>query len=657
MGSGVDRGGVSQDMCGIVGVVDRTVPRRDELLDVVVAMSRRIAHRGPDDSGEWLDVAAGVALGHRRLAVLDLTSAGHQPMVSRDGRYVLAFNGEIYNHHRLRRLLLDDGVTLAGRSDTEALLAALARWPLRHVLGLVDGMFAFALYDAARRCLTLARDRMGEKPLYFTRSTRGVAFASELPALAAVPWVSLRLSASAVAAYLRHSFVPAPASIFDGVEKLLPGHVVTFDGDSGGDQQPYWTLPDADGDTFASPVDAVDQLDEVLRAAVAGRIESDVPLGAFLSGGVDSSLVVALMQQVSRQPVRTFTVAIGPRHLDESTAARAVARHLGTAHTDLALSSTDALDIVPDLAARWDEPFADPSAVPTALMCRAAREHVTVCLSGDGGDELFGGYNRYALGSAVWGRARRVPYRVRREAGRVLDRVPARLWDVLAERRAGVPAALRAGSASAKMGKLAKLVQARTAGEVYDGLTTVWDPATVLLDRDVAGGAARDLMTGVDDQAALEAVMRFDCLTTLPDDMLVKVDRASMAVALECRVPLLALDVVEFAARLPTSYKIRDGAGKWILRQVLRRYVPDELTSRPKLGFDPPVAQWLRGPLADWAEDLLAPGALAATGLLDPGVVRDAWRRHRSGAANLDYPLWTVLCLQSWLSSRVAVAA
>lgn len=645
-------------MCGIAGFLGRAPGRNDaDAQDVLGAMGVAIRHRGPDDAGVWSDVAAGVGLVHRRLSIIDLSVAGHQPMLSPSGRFVLVFNGEIYNHLELRNELATAAPAWRGHSDTETLLAGFDAWELEATLRRTVGMFALAVWDRERRELTLARDRLGEKPLYYGWQGDTLLFGSELKALRAHPAFAAAVDRDALTLLLRHNCIAAPRTIYRGIAKLLPGTLLTMAaGQRDAAPRRYWDLREVVARGQAQPfagtaAEAVDELEALLGRAVRGQLMSDVPLGAFLSGGIDSSAVVALMQAGSTRPVRTFTIGVPSAQYQEAEHARAVARHLGTDHTELEVTAQQALDVIPRLPELYDEPFADSSQIPTFLVAQMTRREVTVALSGDAGDELFGGYNRYVLARGLWGRFARVPRPARAALGRALTGIDPATWNrLLGPLQPRLPQGIAQANIGDKLHKAADVMGARSADDLYRHLASHWlepsrlvpgasEPATVL--------TTPDLQPRTD--GFIHRMMALDLLTYLPDDILVKVDRAAMGVSLETRVPLLDHRVVEFAWTLPLEYKLRDGAGKWPLRQVLYRHVPRELFERPKMGFGIPIDAWLRGPLRDWAEDLLDPAQLRLEGYLDPEPVRARWREHLSGRRNWQYHLWDVLAFQQWL--------
>ena len=625
---------------------------------MVTRMALHIQNRGPDDAGAWADTQAGIALGHRRLSIIDLSPMGHQPMHSASGRYVLAFNGEIYNQLALRSELEASGSAPAwrGHSDTETLLAGFAAWGVAATLRRAVGMFAIALWDRAERHLTLARDRLGEKPLFYGWVRGAFVFGSELKALRAYPGFINPINRDALALYLQHCAVPAPYSIYQDIFKLEPGCMLSLDA-AGVDgktvkTEAYWRITDAVRQGLATPIEseaeALAALEAALREAVALQAVADVPLGAFLSGGVDSSAIVALMQAQSSRPVQTFTVGFDEAGFDESPHALAVAKHLGTDHHALRVTAADARAVIPLLPSMYDEPFADSSQIPTHLVSKAARQHVTVALSGDAGDELFGGYNRYFWGQRVWNRLGWMPPLVRQGLGAAIQRVPMAAWDAIGGALPGANGIARLGDKAHKLAHRLKTVQ--SVDDLYRSLVTEW-PQDVHLVR----GAIRlptklddaDLAVGVPE--AEHRMMLWDTVTYLPDDILTKVDRAAMSVSLETRVPFLDHRVVELAWRLPLHMKIRNGQGKWALRQVLYKYVPRELIERPKAGFGIPVGQWLRGPLRGWAEELLDEARLKREGYFNPAPIRQVWQEHLSGRREWTSRLWTVLMFQAWL--------
>ena len=640
-------------MCGIAGFLTRTGFAAEAAQLNLDAMTTRIGHRGPDDTGGWIDSGNGIALGQRRLAIIDLSPLGKQPMLSEDGRWAIVFNGEIYNFERIRAQLTAEGVAPAwrGHSDTEVLLAAISAWGVQRALEATIGMFAFALWDRRERTLTLARDRAGEKPLYYGMSGRSLLFGSELKALRAHPDFDATLSRPAVAAYLRFGYVPAPLSIYQQIRKVLPGSYVTFAPGREEEVVHYWRPPASAPDpALADPGRAEAALEALLTDAIGMQMYADVPMGAFLSGGIDSSTIVALMQKQSSQPVRTFSIGFREAAFNEAQHAAEVARHLGTRHEELYVTARDALDVVPQLPEMFDEPFADSSQIPTYLLAKMTRAHVTVALSGDAGDELFGGYARY-FQTQQFERLWAAPALLRRGAGAAIEAVPARMWDAIG----GIlPARLAGMLTPARLPKIGAALRCDDIYAVYRRLVSQWpDP------QQVAPGLAEP--PGWMDDPALRAaspdmvswMMAVDFRTYLPDDILVKVDRASMATSLETRVPLLDHRIIEFASRLPMEQKVGRGVGKQILRRILYRHVPQQLIDRPKQGFGVPIAEWLRGPLREWAEELLSVTALERSELFDVEVVRYVWSRHIRGEEDLPYPLWTILMFQAWYAESM----
>lgn len=614
--------------------------------------------RGPDDAGAWHDGDAGIGLAHRRLAVLDLSPAGRQPMACHTGRYVLAFNGEIYNHQDLRRQL--GGLAWRGHSDTETLLAGFVAWGVRATLARCIGMFAFALWDRHERVLTLARDRMGEKPLYYGWQGSGdkacFLFGSDLAALKAHPAFAAAIDRGALALLMRHNYILAPHSIYQGIHKLPPGHILAV---SLGKRAPqlasYWSLPEAAMAGVAAPLEGgaeqvADELEALLRSAIGQQMVADVPLGAFLSGGIDSSTVVALMQAQSSRPVKTFSIGFHEAGYDEAAHAKAVARHLGTEHTELYVTPQQALEVIPRLPGLYSEPFADASQIPTFLVSQLARQHVTVALSGDAGDELFGGYGRYFQASRWWQRIERFPRAMRSSAAASIRMVPPGAWNALAyPLRPLLPASLRRGSIGDKLHKGAALLLARDVDALYRRLLTHWEPQGLVIGAQEPTPGLDGLLPQLPGLNPIQRMMALDAITYLPDDILAKVDRAAMGVSLETRVPMLDHRVVELAWRIPQAMKLRGGVGKQVLRQVLYRHVPRELVERPKMGFGVPIDSWLRGPLRDWAEDLLDASRLRQEGFFNPAPIRRTWAEHLSGRRNWQYHLWDVLMFQAWL--------
>lgn len=652
-------------MCGITGHLTPSLSR-EESLSVLERMTNALVHRGPDSAGYWVDEQAGVALGHRRLAIIDLTPEGHQPMHSACGRYVIAFNGEIYNFKALRQALEAETtarpILFRGHSDTEVMLAAISHWGLEESLKRFNGMFAFALWDKQERALHLARDRMGEKPLYYGRVGKHFLFGSELKSLRAHPDFRPEIDRNALSLYLRHNYIPCPYSIYRGIHKLPPASWLTIK--AGGDfdrmaPKPYWSCKQVAEYGVRNQFDGTEEevlgrLDTLLRDAVSLRMEADVPLGAFLSGGIDSSIVVALMQAQSAQRVKTFSIGFQESGYNEAEHAKAVANHLGTDHTELYVTPQEAMSVIPKLPALYDEPFADSSQIPTYLVSELARRHVTVSLSGDGGDELFAGYQRYLGSEDYWKKIGPYPAKLRQLIAGALSAVPARTWDSGFKVLSGLlPGAVKKYAHGDRVNDLTDILKTATPDEMYHWVMSQWKHPSKI----VVGGHAMPTVLGDRKQwpdlpEFTNRMLYFDSMMYLPDDIMVKLDRASMGVSLESRVPILDHRVVEFAWQVPLSMKIRDGQGKWLLRQLVRKYVPRALIERPKMGFAVPIDVWLRGELREWAENLLEEKRLREEGFFDPAPIRKRWSEHLSGTRNWHNELWVILMFQTWLEAQ-----
>ena len=642
-------------MCGFAGVIDLSrSTTRDALIGAAADMAATLAHRGPDSSGVWADEEVGVALGHRRLAIIDLSAAGHQPMVSRDGDRVLVYNGLVYNFNELRSELEAVGRRFDGRCDTEVILAAIAEWGLDAAVSRFIGMFAFALWDRRQRQLHLVRDRLGIKPLYYGDLGANLfAFGSELRAFTAHPSFDPTIDRQALTLFMQRNCIPAPHSIYRGIRKLPPGHSLTFSLDDRDvpTSRPYWSLRDVVENGTRDPFrgtgeEASDELEALLRDAIRRRLVADVPVGVFLSGGIDSSVVTALMQAESSQPVKSFTIGFGDSAYNEAADAAAVARHLGTDHRELYVTPDDALAAVPKLATIYDEPFADSSQLPTYLVSQLARDEVTVTLSGDGGDEMFGGYNRYLWNRRIAARTKHWPGWLRRLSARGLTAFSPARWDGLFDH---LPASLRQRNPGDKLHKLAPILEANGLADMYIRQITHWpDAASLVIDGAMPTTAVTDRACWADVEDFTDQMMYLDGISYLPDDILTKVDRASMAVALEARVPILDHRVVAFAWRLPQATKMQGGTGKLPLRRILERHVPTDLIDRPKMGFAVPLHDWFRGKLRDWLESLIDERRLKQEGFFDPKPIRAAWADHLSGRRNRQHELWDVAMFQAW---------
>jgi asparagine synthase (glutamine-hydrolysing) len=641
-------------MCGIAGIFGARAG-----LDLEASarrMAAELVHRGPDDEGIWLDPAHGLALAHRRLSIIDVSPQGHQPMHSVSGRYVVAYNGEIYNFEQIRSELAAAGRAppWRGHSDTEVVLAAVEAWGVEDTLVRLVGMFAIALWDRNLGTLCLARDRIGEKPLYYGRTEQGFAFGSELKAIRALCGASLTVDPQVLSEYMQFGYIPAPSCIYRGLHKLPAGHLVRIGaGGVPGEPQRFWQVGAPAASDLAAQVTGADDtrlielLHDRVKAAVGLQMVSDVPLGAFLSGGVDSSTIVALMQAQSPRRVKTYTIGFHEKAFDEAPYAKAVAQHLGTDHTELYVSAGDAAAIIPELPRIYDEPFADSSQIPTTLVSRLARQHVTVALAGDGGDELFAGYPRYAITAALWRRINGLPMGLRAAVASALRCASPQAWDRVF---ALLPAARRQSINGRRIHRLAQLLVSSTLAEMYVRLMSQWQP-----EEELVHGVSRsiiDRLRWTAQGTPVEQMRRWDVGQYLPDDLLVKVDRAAMSASLESRAPLLDHRVVELAFALPERMLVREGQGKWILRRVLDRYVPRELIERPKAGFAVPLAQWLRGPLRAWARHLLDPARLKAQGQLDADKITLLWNQHQSGGFDRSYYLWNVIAFEAWAEAQ-----
>jgi asparagine synthase (glutamine-hydrolysing) len=643
-------------MCGFAGFLGgRDTP--EIATDLLANMGNTIAHRGPDDHGHWYDATHGIGLSHRRLAIVDLSPAGHQPMLSTSKRYVIAFNGEIYNHLQLREQLiaLNASIHWRGHSDTETILAAFECWGIQQAIEKFVGMFSIAVWDSLENQLTLARDRMGEKPLYYGWNRGVFLFGSELKALRAHPAFDSQISRDALALYMQYSYVPAPYSIYGSVRKLPPGCILQVSLDKPGttEVKSYWSLQQRASEQQQlsqehSESEVIDQLHQLIKGSVQSQMMSDVPIGAFLSGGVDSSLIVAVMQSLAPSPVKTFTIGFEQQEFDEAHFAAKVAAHIGTDHAELYLTNQDALNVVPQLATIYDEPFADSSQIPTYLVSALARKHVTVALSGDAGDELFAGYTRYQHCAATWSRLQQSSAMTRwlvSQAGQLSPFAVNKLSHLFNLK----PEGRNLGN---RLTKMSAAMQAADFVSYYQSMIT----HTTFVDKLVLNSqAVQTVFTELNSlPPTVESLMLVDSLSYLPDDILAKVDRASMAVSLESRIPLLDYRIVEFAQKMPLHLKVKSGQTKWCLRQILDSYVPRHLIERPKKGFGVPLAAWLRGPLKSWAEDLLDPQVIKQQQFFDAKMIEQMWYQHQSGIADWHFQLWNILVFQQWLGAQNA---
>lgn len=651
-------------MCGITGFY--WFSELDSFQGTLVEMANAISHRGPDHLGVWTDFDRGVGLAHRRLSILDPSPAGNQPMHSPSGRYVIIFNGEIYNHLALRTELAALGVALQwrGQSDTETLLAGFEFWGIETTIKRSVGMFALAIWDRQTRELTLTRDRLGEKPLYYgwqgSGNRKAFLFGSELKSLKHHPYFEQKICRGAVSLLLRHNYIPAPHSVFEGVFKLPAGNLLVLSASDCLNLQlpkpkPYWSLVDVAINGISNPwtgdeAGAIDRLDSLLRESVRQQMVADVPIGAFLSGGIDSSTVAALMQAHSLRPIQTFSIGFNEQAYNEAVHAKAISDYLGTEHHELYISPQQALSVIPKLPALYDEPFSDSSQIPTFLVAQLAKQHVTVSLSGDGGDEIFCGYNRYLFSSAYWPKIQLIPKVLRKALATLLYGVSPGRWDQIS---CYLPLASSYADLGEKLHKAAKVLGCHDLNALYVGLTSQWvQPADIVLQGFEPPTRLSVESHNLAELNSVQKMMAMDTLTYLPDDILAKVDRAAMACSLETRAPFLDHRIVEFSWTLPQTFKLRNKRTKWLLREVLSRYVPTELIERPKMGFSIPIDRWLRGPLREWAESLLDEGRLQREGFFNPKPIRIKWSEHLSGRRDWQHHLWSILIFQSWLEAQ-----
>lgn len=682
-------------MCGIAGIFKpRGSASAQTLADVARLMGEAIRHRGPDDAGVWVNSEQTVALSHQRLAIIDLSAHGHQPMHSSSDKYTICFNGEIYNHLELRQELEGHNhqIQWRGHSDTETLLYCFERWGIKQTLAKLLGMFAIAVWDKAEHKLSLARDRLGEKPLYYGWVGSGAeecfAFGSELKALRALPMFNNSVSRPALAQYFRFTYIPAPHSIYQDIYKLEPGCLLEVDQKlikappeqliyaphthDGFVLDHWWRLNDVVCSSQKNKItnidEAIETLDHTLQQAVKSQLISDVPLGAFLSGGIDSTTVVGMMQRQSTTPVKTFTIAFENPNFDESPFAKQTAQHFGTDHHEIFVGAKDIQNVIPIVPEIYDEPFADSSQLPTYLICKGARAHATVALTGDGGDELFGGYNRYLLGPRIWKNIGWIPTPLKTTLAQGIHAIPTYTLDTLARSIFKVlPTRLHINRVGEKAHKLAsRLHYVRSSDDLYLSLISEWHDVADILNSPLT---SESIYAGTTEQSLLqrlappdtlgdqERMMYWDALSYLPDDILCKVDRAAMRVGLETRTPFLDHRVIALAWRIPLEMKIRDGRGKWLLRRVLDKYIPPSLMDRPKSGFAVPVGEWLRGPLMSWAEDMLDPSQLKKDGFLNVARVQELWQQHKEGLQDWTARLWTILMFQSWLRAQPVAPA
>jgi len=645
-------------MCGIAGFLSKSQINDNEAL--LKNMGAEIKSRGPDDFGTWCDKETGIYFSHRRLSILDLSPLGHQPMASQSGKYQMIFNGEIYNHLEIRINLESEfgAIEWRGHSDTETILKSFELSGIKQTVISLVGMFAIAVWDIEMEVLSLCRDRIGEKPLYYGWHNDTFLFGSELKALKVHPSFKAGIDRKALSLFFKYSYIPAPYSIYTGIKKLIPGSILTVSlNDSQEKIEAYWTFKDVVekkriGNEAATETELVSRLDELLKISISSQMLSDVPLGAFLSGGIDSTTIVAIMQSVSSRPIKTFTIGFDDKKYNEAEHASQIAKFLGTEHTELYVKPQDILNVIPLLPAMYDEPFSDSSQIPTYLVAKLAKETVTVALTGDAGDELFAGYNRYLFASNIWSKIDKIPFWLRNIMVGVIQSLPPSKWDtVFFALKFLLPSRYRIKNFGDKLHKASSILLSSDQNKLYNKLISHWSEFDNLV---INATSSEDYdINQFESLSSIEGMMALDTLTYLPDDILVKVDRAAMANSLETRVPFLDHRIIDFAWSVPMKYKIRDGKGKWLLRQVLNKYVPKELIERPKMGFGVPIDSWLRGPLKEWAEDLLDDKRIREDGLLNPEVIKVKWNEHISGIRNWQYHLWDVLMFQAWYRNQL----
>lgn len=654
-------------MCGFSGFYSKTGELfKDDIGNTIVSMLNQIIHRGPDSYGTWIESNDGIALGHRRLAIIDLSPEGHQPMHSISERYVIVFNGEIYNYQDLKKRLVNEAPVynskFRGNSDTEVMLACIEQWGIEKAVQQFTGMFAFALWDKKEKDLYLVRDRMGEKPLYYGWNNGVFLFGSELKSLVSYPNFRKEINRDALTLYLRHNYIPAPYSIYENIFKLNPGCILKLDTrKSEISINSYWSMSEVISKGITSQIisedEAFNELEYLLRDSVKQQMLSDVPLGAFLSGGVDSSTIVALMQAQSNRPVKTFSIGFHEEGYNEAEFAKAVAKHIGTDHTEMYVTSKEALDVIPKIPDIYDEPFSDSSQIPTFLVSKLAKQNVTVSLSGDAGDELFGGYSRYSMSSKAWDKLKFLPTYSRIGAAKLIKAIDVEVWNkTLGWTSPILGINEKSSSVGDKLNKVAEVIGVPSYNEFYQRMVSHWkNPSEVVINGREPSYAFnnRDILQNRKNKLDIyHQMMYLDSITYLPDDILVKVDRAAMKNSLETRVPLLDHRIVELSWRIPLSMKVRNGEGKWILRQLLYKYVPRELIDRPKKGFGVPIDQWLRGPLREWSENLLDRNKLLQQGFFEPKLILEKWEEHKTGKRNWGYYLWDILMFQAWLEKQ-----